>query len=326
MATPEQNAAPGPHPLVSVAMTAYNSAKWLPRALDSVLAQQTDFPIEIVIGDDCSKDDTVAVARSYVDRHPHIIRLLERTANAGIQRNYYDTFAQCRGKYIAWLDADDYWTDPRKLAIQVAAMEADPAINLCGHYYRVVGPDGAVKQPRSPSIQPGEYGVADLLHSCLIMSVTAVFRNGIQRSLPEWYFEVAPVTEWPIWMLAAAAGKVVLLDRVMADYMHTPGSSASSKGSLFSHAREALFFEHVESILPTQYHRLARAEKGKRYEAVAYYLRQEGDFAGSRTAAIKAFRSPTLSDNMGSKTKALLAAFLREAQWRLAGGKPSPSV
>src|SRR5580692_1551829 len=102
-------------PLLSVSITAYNSAEWLARALDSVLMQRTTFPIEIVIGDDCSQDGTVAIAHAYRDRNPDMIRVFERSKNVGIQRNYYDTLANCRGKYIAWLDADDYWIDSDKL-------------------------------------------------------------------------------------------------------------------------------------------------------------------------------------------------------------------
>src|SRR5437764_14495624 len=84
-------------PVVSVAITAYNSAKWLPRALDGVLNQRTDFPIEIVIGDDCSSDETVNIARSYRARHPNLFKILERPKNVGIQRNYYETFERFNG-------------------------------------------------------------------------------------------------------------------------------------------------------------------------------------------------------------------------------------
>jgi glycosyltransferase involved in cell wall biosynthesis len=325
MANPEISSTLSTDPVVSVAITAYNSAKWLPRALDSVLSQQTDFAVEIVVGDDCSQDETLNVAHSYQQKYPGKITLIERPSNVGIQRNYYETFEKCRGKYIAWLDADDYWTDPDKLAIQVAAMEADPSINLSGHYMRVVSPDGQVKQERSPSTPPGEHGLADVVSACFLPSVSAVFRNGLHRQLPPWYFDLAPVTEWPIWVLAARSGKVVMLDRVMADYMHTPGSAAASKGHLFRAGKEAQFYDRIESVLPAQWHRLVRAEKGKRYETIAYFLRKDGDFAGSREAAVKAFRSPALSDNVASKTKALVASLLREAEWRLRGSKPRPA-
>src|ERR1700733_3758112 len=91
----------GAPPLVSVATTAFNSEKWLARALDSVFLQQTTFPIEIVVGDDCSTDGTLALARSYQEWNPQLIRVLERSRNLGMQRNYYETFDTCRGKYIA---------------------------------------------------------------------------------------------------------------------------------------------------------------------------------------------------------------------------------
>jgi glycosyltransferase involved in cell wall biosynthesis len=93
-------------PLVSVCMTSYNSAQWLPRAVASVLQQRTDFAFEIIIGDDCSLDDTISVSRLLQEQHPGIIRVLERAEKLGMQRNYFDVFEHCRGKYIAWLDAD----------------------------------------------------------------------------------------------------------------------------------------------------------------------------------------------------------------------------
>jgi glycosyltransferase involved in cell wall biosynthesis len=308
-------------PLVSVAITAFNSADWLPRALESVLKQQTSFPIEIVIGDDCSQDATVSVAHSFRERHPDVIRVCERSKNVGMQRNYYETFEQCRGQFIAWLDADDYWTDPEKLAVQVNVLESDPTISVCGHFVRWVTSAGEVKRDRYPQIAAGRYGLAQISHHNFLPSPSVMFRNGIHRDLPAWYFDLAPTTDWPIWVLAALSGDIILLDRVMADYMMTPGSSFTSKGDLFWYKADARFYEHIEGILPPKWHRLARAEKGRRYESLAYALRKKGDFTASREAALKAFWAPRLIDRFGSKTMALLAAIIRETEWRLRGGK-----
>jgi glycosyltransferase involved in cell wall biosynthesis len=322
MSSPDPNLATDSGPLVSVSITAFNSENWLPRAIDSAINQQTDFPIEIVIADDCSTDSTLRVAHSYRERYPNVIRVLERCRNIGIQRNYYDTFEQCRGKYIAWLDSDDFWTDPEKLAIQVQTLESDPSLNVCGHFVRWVSPDGEVKRERYPSIAPGRYGLAEIIHHNFLPSLSVMFRNGIHRNLPTWYFDLAPTTDWPIFVLAALSGDIVLLDRVMADYMLAPGSSLMSKGSLFWYTKDARFYEKIESILPSTWQRIARAEKGKRYESMAYLLRKQGDFVASREAAFKAFCSPSLVDNSGSKIKSLLAAVVRETQWRLRG-KPA---
>jgi hypothetical protein len=81
-----------------------------------------------------------------------------------------------------------------------------------------------------------------------------------------------------------------------------------SKGAQFWHVQDARFYDHVESIVPAKWHRLVRAEKGRRHEFTAYLLRQQGDFNGSREAAVKAFLSPSLMDNGWSKTMALLAS------------------
>jgi glycosyltransferase involved in cell wall biosynthesis len=313
-------------PLVSVSITTYNLEKWLPRALDSVLGQRRSFPIEIVIGDDCSQDASVQIARSYQERHPDVIRVLERERNVGIQRNTYETIDQCRGKFIAWLDADDYWTDPEKLSIQVEILESDPTIMVCGHYTREVTPDGQVNRERVTSIPPGRYGIDEILRHNLMTTAAVMFRSGIHRKLPAWYFELPSLSDWPIWVLAALAGDIVLIDRIMADCMPTPGGSFMSKSLVFRYTMVAEFYERVESVLPSKWHRLVRAEKGKQYESIAYFLRKQGDFAASRNAALKAFYSPALMDNFGSKTKALLASLVRETQWRLSGRRNGSAI
>jgi glycosyltransferase involved in cell wall biosynthesis len=320
--TPELSG--GATPVVSVAITAHDSAKWLPRAFDGVLNQRTNFPIEIVVGDDCSHDETVDIARSYRERYPNLIKILERPANIGIQRNYYETFESCSGKFIAWLDADDSWTDPEKLALQVSAMESDTSIKVCCHRVRWVTHDGEVKRERYPSLAPGRYGLSEIIRSNFVPSPSIMFRNGIQRELPAWYLDFAYMTDWPVLVVAALSGDILLLDRVMADYTLTPDSSFAGKGLLYQYEMDAKFYELIEGVLPSKWHRLARAEKGKRYEWVAYLRRKQGDFTASRQAAVKGFRSPYIMDNCGSKTKSLIAAFVRETEWRFRRGRTSP--
>jgi glycosyltransferase involved in cell wall biosynthesis len=315
---PSESVAP---PLVSVCITAFNSEKWIARALDSVLLQKTSFPIEIVIGDDCSKDGTLAVARSYQEQNPHLIRVLERSKNLGMQRNYYGTFEQCRGRYIAWLDADDYWTDPQKLALQVQVLESDPSVSVCGHFVRQVTKDRQVIQERTPSMPPGRYGLKEIILQNFVPSPTIMFRNGIHRDLPEWFFDLTGLADWPILVAACLSGDIVLLDRLMADYVLTPGSSYMSKDSLHQETIDLEFCEQMQSMLPSEWHRYALASRGRRYESIAYLLRVKGDFTASREAALKAFCLPALTDNCGSKIKGLLIAIACEAKWKLQRGR-----
>ncbi len=303
--------------LVSVAITSYNHAALLPKALDSVLVQHTNFPFEIVIGDDCSTDDTVAIAREYQSKHPELIRIVARGTNVGTQRNYYDLFEQCRGKYIAWLDADDYWTDPAKLSLQAEVLEGDASIAICGHFVRWVTRDGEVMRPRYPELTRGVHGTNDILEKNFMPSPSAMFRNGLQHKLPAWYFEVPPLTDWPLWVLGTCPGSIYMIDRVMADYTLNTTSSFWGKGDLFWHEMNADFYERVERELPTEFHRKVKDRKGAEYEEIAYILRQQGKYSESREAAWRAFRSPAVGDRVGSKTKALAASLVRELQCRI---------
>jgi glycosyltransferase involved in cell wall biosynthesis len=313
------SSATNPVPLVSVSVTAFNSEKWLARALDSVLMQRTSFPIEIVVGDDCSRDGTVAVANAYRERNPELIRVLERSANVGMQRNYYETFEQCRGKYIAWLDADDYWTAPEKLEIQVQTMEADATVSVCGHFARAITNDGILMEARYPFLPPGRYGAAEIIRHNFLLSATIMFRNGIHRGLPQWFFDLPGLSDWPVLVQAGLSGDIVLLDALMADYTFTEGSAYNSKGSIYVENVDLQFLEFLESYVPRKWRRFVRAGKGEVYERLAYDYREMGDFGAARAAALKAFCTPVLMDNIAGKSRAVLATLVREAQWRLRG-------
>ena len=94
-------------PLVSVVMTTYNHAPYLRQAIEGVLAQQTPFDVELVLGEDCSTDATPAICREYAERYPGRVRLVTGPANVGWRANYRRTFEACRGRYVAYCDGDD---------------------------------------------------------------------------------------------------------------------------------------------------------------------------------------------------------------------------
>lgn len=113
-------------PVVSVAVITYNMAGYLPQLLDSILVQKVNFPYEIVIDDDCSPDNTRELLYDYQKRYPDKIVLSLRDFNVGGSKNMYGVMQQCRGKYIAILEGDDYWDDENKLQYQYDFMESHP--------------------------------------------------------------------------------------------------------------------------------------------------------------------------------------------------------
>lgn len=124
-------------PLVSICCITYNHAQFIRKCLDGFLMQQTDFPIEILIHDDCSTDGTTEIIREYEAKYPDLIFPLYEEENQyqqgkAAEIDFYN-YRRARGKYIAYCEGDDYWTDPLKLQKQVDFMEANPEYSVCWH-------------------------------------------------------------------------------------------------------------------------------------------------------------------------------------------------
>ena len=99
---------------VSLYCTAYNHENYIRQALDSFLAQKTDFPFEVLVTDDASTDSTPAILREYGEKYPEIIRYFHQEKNLfqqGIDVCQAVMYPNTRGKYVAFCEGDDYLTD-----------------------------------------------------------------------------------------------------------------------------------------------------------------------------------------------------------------------
>ena len=118
-------------PLVSVLLVCYNQQALIGRALQGATMQQTDFPFEVVVGDDHSTDGTREVCEAQAQLHPNRIRLLpDEGRNIGLSHNMLRTLQVCRGQFIAYLEGDDYWTDPNKLQRQADILRHEQDVVL----------------------------------------------------------------------------------------------------------------------------------------------------------------------------------------------------
>lgn len=115
-------------PKASIIILAYNHEKTISAALDSILSQQRDFPIEVIIGDDASTDGTRAICQRYADLHPEEIRLMPEAPNKGLVGNYFDCLASAKGEYVADCAGDDIWGDSDRLMRQVRALDSDRSL------------------------------------------------------------------------------------------------------------------------------------------------------------------------------------------------------
>lgn len=110
-------------PKISVAMITYNHEKFLRKAIDSVLEQEFNGELEIIIADDASTDNTQKIIKEYSKKFPNVIHTILRKENIGATKNLYDVLMQCSGKYIAILEGDDYWSKKDKLKKQMEFLE-----------------------------------------------------------------------------------------------------------------------------------------------------------------------------------------------------------
>ena len=112
--------------LVSVWMPVYYSGDTIAQSIDSILMQETEYPYEIVINDDCSGDNTWEVISEYAAKYPDIIRAIRNEKNLGLSANVLATKLRCKGKYIVNLSGGDYWIDKHKIQKQVEFLENHP--------------------------------------------------------------------------------------------------------------------------------------------------------------------------------------------------------
>lgn len=217
---------------VSVAMITYNHEEFIAKALDSVLLQETNFEYEIVIGEDCSTDNTRNIIIDYSKKYPGKLRLLLNETNLGMHRNGVETLQSCKGEYIAMLEGDDYWTSPVKLQKQVAFLDSHPECAICFHNVTEVYKDGDRESHSFIRNDCKEfYTVEDLLRKNFIPTPSTMFRNGLVPKVPEWV-SLLPMGDWPLHILNALHGKVGYINETMAVHMnHRGGAWAAMRQS-----------------------------------------------------------------------------------------------
>ncbi|CRH92079.1 Hyaluronan synthase [Chlamydia trachomatis] len=113
-------------PVVSIVCTVYNKATWLAQTIDSFLAQQVDFPVEIILIDDSSTDSSRKIIQAYQEKYSDQIKAFYNDSNLGIAKTWLKACEFATGDYIARCDGDDYWIDPLKLQKQVELLKENP--------------------------------------------------------------------------------------------------------------------------------------------------------------------------------------------------------
>ena len=208
------------HPLVSVYMLAYRHETFIAEAIEGVIAQQRDFPMELIIGEDCSPDRTRQIALDYQSRYPALIRVIYGEANVGAKLNNARCQAAVRGDYVAICEGDDYWCDPTKLARGIDLFKKHPACSLIFHAARVVDAnDGRELSATRWPFRSRRFTLKELIlgDGGLVPTASILVKRSVFEQHPAWASAVS-VGDYPLVLRAAQTGDVIYLDRIMSVY------------------------------------------------------------------------------------------------------------
>lgn len=204
---------------VSVITAAYNSAKVIECNIRSV-GMQSLRPFEHIIVDDGSKDGTVAIVRRLRREFPHLRIIRQHNCGAGAARNAGIAFAT--GRYIAFLDSDDYWS-PEKLEAQIGFMAAHGVPFTYGDYDAVDATTGRLVRRHQA---PDQVTYSDLLRGCPIGCLTAAFDTAAlgKRFMPE----IRRGQDWGFWLVLTRDGTVARRYPGLHAFYHRSQNSLSS--------------------------------------------------------------------------------------------------
>lgn len=266
------------NPKVSVSIITYNHEKYIAQALDSVLRQETDFEYEIILGEDESQDGTRKICIEYARRYPDRIRLFLRSRKNVIyingrptgRFNFVENLKAIRGKYIAVLDGDDYWTKPYKLQKQVDFLESHPDHSICFTRAAVFSEDNSYQSYEVPAIKGHIQSLVleDLLRDNPMATCSVMFRRGLFAELPSWYFKLA-FGDWPLHILNAQYGKVGYIPEVMAAYRLHAGGVYSSRRVIDNLFEKLKFYKLIDKHLNRAHHQLICEMIAQKYQEIA---------------------------------------------------------
>jgi glycosyltransferase involved in cell wall biosynthesis len=272
--------APDTQVKISVTVTAYNHEKYIAQAIDSILMQTVNFNYEIIIGEDCSADNTRNIVIDFQKRYPDKIKLILPQKNLGYggKKNFVQNLQASQGDYIALLDGDDYWTSPYKLQKQVDFLDSHPECSMCFHNAKVFYEDGSRGSWNlNPINQKEMLTLEDLLAGNVIATSSSMLRRDLLSEFPDWFFKALP-GDWILFIFFARRGDIGYINEVMSMYrIHKEGYM--SKFNSIQQSLELMdLYPKINSFLNFQYDETIKKQIALRYYVLASEYEKTGDY------------------------------------------------
>ena len=214
-------------PLVSIVCESFNHGPYLRQCLDGFLMQKRDFPVEILIHDDASTDNSAAIIREYEANYPDLFKPIYQVENQwskGVHIWGTIQFPRASGKYIALCEGDDYWTDPLKLQKQVDYLESHPECamvfgNATEHWEGTNKPDKSFSNLTERDYDPDETS-----RGWIVPTASVMFRKEVIYTdlFAKFIADKKIITgDLPLWLTCATLGTLHAFSDVFNVYRRT---------------------------------------------------------------------------------------------------------
>ena len=264
------------HPIVSVSLITFNQEKYISECIESILAQKTNFEFEIVIGDDGSTDNTKSIIKKYETEHSNIV-FIDRQSNIGLQLNILDVFNNCRGKYIALLEGDDFWINENKLQLQLQFdfLELNKDCSVC-FTNGFVFVDGFYKNKKklNDSKYPDKFNLHTYISNGIsIPNNTKMFRkNANPQQLPDLFYKCIQ-WDWLLHILHGLQGDYCYLDITTLAYRRHENTLINIKNNERIYLDAIHMVKNINSLLPEQYWKYFKHPLYEMNSLAFHYLR-----------------------------------------------------
>ena len=227
-------------PILTVVCITYNHEKYIEEALDSMLIQETNFPFEIIVGEDCSPDQTKDILVKYQKRYPNIVKPILRKENVGAYKNEEECILLSKGKYIAFLEGDDFWVDKLKLQKQVDFLNNNLEYGLVhgdvNHLYEETGKIiQSYNKINNLTIPNGNIYDFLLKPSHSIKTMTVCLRKELLISKyldnPKIKKQKWKLIDISLWLMISKYSKVYYMNDVLSTYRCLSESSSRTQDS-----------------------------------------------------------------------------------------------
>lgn len=233
--------------MVSVCCLAYNHSKYIRQCLDGFVNQKTNFKFEVLIHDDASTDGTQDIIKEYEEKYPDIIKPIYQTENQyskGIKVNMTYQYPRVKGKYIAYCEGDDYWTDEYKLQKQFDILERETDCYFCVHKVLDVDCDGNSLETTHPiaslDLSEGKITCENFARLLFDDNIIYLFQTSSyfvrsefisiyeKQQIPK-FMRLCAVGDKSLMMLLLLKGNVYYINEVMSNYRNSCEGSFTNK-------------------------------------------------------------------------------------------------